>query len=265
VIVRLVIGLGVAAFVSLAGARAGALSGSGALAAIAVGTAVILGTSWPGAVVLGVFFVSSSALSRLGRPTGIAAKGSQRDAPQVLANGGVAALGGLAGLWFDGLLALALVAGALGAAAADTWATEVGSRSRTPPRLLIAWRVTAPGTSGGVTALGSLAALAGALLLGVCSSLLALLRFDAPAAGALAIGVTVGGVCGSFVDTLTGELLQERRYCPDCRQATEALVHRCGTPTLRTGGLPHLDNDAVNVLCTLTGALAAGLILILSR
>jgi uncharacterized protein (TIGR00297 family) len=258
VIERLLVGFLVSVLVSAAGWHVRALSGSGALAAVAVGTAIIGGTSWPGGVVLGLFFVSSSALSRLGRESGIAAKGIQRDWRQVIANGGVAALGGASGIWLDERVALALVAGALGAAAADTWATEIGSRSRTAPRLLLSRRVAEPGTSGGVTALGTAAALAGALALSVGLLVVAAVRFDGGSALALALVALPAAFLGSLVDSALGETLQERRYCQACQHATEALTHRCGSPTIHVGGVPGLDNDVVNLACTLTGGLLAG-------
>ena len=52
--------------------------------------------------------------------------------------------------------------GALAAAAADTWATSIGSRSRSRPRLLVGWRPVPPGTSGGITLAGCAGALVGA-------------------------------------------------------------------------------------------------------
>src|SRR5438093_5230732 len=47
-------------------------------------------------------------------------------------------------------------AGALAAAAADTWATEIGAFSPFAPRLITSGRQVPRGTSGGITVLGSL-------------------------------------------------------------------------------------------------------------
>ena len=89
---RFVAGLAVSVLVAALGWRAHALSTTGALAAIAVGTAIALGTSWAGLVILGTFFVLSSLLSKLFDRKVQPGKGSRRDAIQVLANGGVAAV-----------------------------------------------------------------------------------------------------------------------------------------------------------------------------
>src|SRR6185436_17367879 len=116
-----------------------ALSTGGAVAALLVGTAAAI-AGWTWATVLIVFFVTSSALSHFKRATrearigGIVEKGNERDAVQVLANGGVFAAGALlaaatgASVWAAGAL------GALAAATADTWATEVGTVAGGSPR-----------------------------------------------------------------------------------------------------------------------------------
>lgn len=260
---RLAIGLAVSLLVSVAGWRVQALSASGAVAAVVVGTSIAVGTSWPGLAVLGTFFVLSSALSRVRVRDDITEKGSRRDAGQVLANGGVAALVALVGLLGYESLALALVAASLAAATSDTWATEIGSTSPTPPRMLVSRREVQRGESGGVTAKGTLAACLGALVIGTVAAVAGGFRFGIVDGLAIGVLAMLGGIAGAMMDSLAGELAQERRYCPVCEQATEAKVHRCGTETLRRGGVAGLNNDVVNVLCTLTGAAAGLLILVL--
>ena len=62
--------------------------------------------------------------------------------------------------------------GAIASANADTWATELGVLSRTPPRLITTGKPVAPGTSGGVTWYGTVAALAGSAFIGVAAFVL---------------------------------------------------------------------------------------------
>lgn len=255
---RLLAGLVVAMAVSLAGWKANALSGSGAAAAILVGTAIAVGTSWPGLVVLGVFFVLSSLLSRIRVRDEVAEKGSRRDATQVLANGGVAALGALVGIAGNERLALGIVAAALAAATADTWATEIGSTSKARPRMLVSRRSVERGESGGVTSRGLLATLAGATLVGLIAAIAGGVPFSAADGLAIGVAALLGGVAGSLVDSLSGELIQERRFCPACKLPTEARVHHCGTATVHRGGVAGVNNDVVNLLCTLTGAAVGG-------
>lgn len=259
---RLVLGLAVSLAVSLAGWRANALSGSGAIAAVVVGTAIAVGASWPGIIVLGTFFVLSSLLSRLRTRDDVAERGSRRDAGQVLANGGVAALVALGGVAGHEFVAFALVTASLAAATADTWATEIGSTSRTLPRMLVSRRQTRRGESGGVTTRGTLAALAGAMLVGAVAAIAGGIRFGTTEGLAIGAVAVLGGILGAIVDSLAGELVQERRYCPACERATEARIHRCGTETVHRGGVAGLNNDTVNVLCTATGATAGLLVLV---
>jgi uncharacterized protein (TIGR00297 family) len=233
--------------IALAGWWTRSLSGSGALAATGVGTAILLGTGIPGMLALGAFFVGSSLISRVApdRSAALDAKGSTRDLWQVLANGGAAAIGALipgAGLW--------VVAASLAAAAADTWATSAGGWSRTPPRSIVSFRPVAPGTSGGITILGTCGAILGAALVGSAAALLA----DGLPLLFLAL---VLGVLGMFVDSLLGATLQGRFHCPRCDRATERRMHRCGEMSRHVGGLAWLTNDGVNATAT-TFAAAAG-------
>ena len=259
---RFVAGLLVSAVVSLAGWKANALSGTGAVAAVLVGTAIATGVSWPGMVVLGTFFVLSSLLSRFRERDDVAARGSRRDHVQVLANGGVAALVALAGLALDERVAFALVAASIAAATADTWATEIGSRSPVPPRMIVSRRIVRRGESGGVTLRGSLGAAGGAVLLGVVAGITGGIRFGSGDGVAIAGVVALGGIVGSLVDSLAGELVQERRFCPSCGVSTEARVHRCGTVTNFRGGVQGITNDVVNLVCTATGSLTGLLVLL---
>jgi uncharacterized protein (TIGR00297 family) len=213
------------------------LSPAGVAAAAAVGAAVLAGAGWRGLVLLAVFFVTSSALSR---------GGGRRTPVQVLANGGVAAAAALLALrdrsW---LLAFA---GALAAAAADTWSTEIGARSPSAPRLVTTGRSVPPGTSGGVTWMGTLGALAGAALIALSAALLGLVT---PLA---AVGVAAGGVAGGLADSLLGATLQARFRCTRCGEVREEAHCPCGGSAALSSGFAWLTNDAVNGACTLVGA-----------
>lgn len=240
--------------IALLARHARSLSSGGAVAAAAVGSlAVAAGWGW-GAVLV-AFFVSSTALShwrsavKEARAGAIVEKGGKRDATQVLANGGVFALGAtLSLLGWNGAPALAL--GALSAATSDTWATEVGTLAAAPPRSIVGWRPVPVGTSGGVTTPGLAAALAGAATLALLAR-----AFAWPAA--MAWGALAGGLAGSTADSLLGALVQARRWCDRCNAATERHVHGCGDPTRHSGGFGWLDNDGVNLLATVVGGLVA--------
>ncbi len=256
-----------AGVVAFLGYRARALTVDGALAALLVGGTVFGfgGVAW--AILLVLFFASSSALSFVARDNTrkqTAAetfeKGGTRDAGQVLANGGVAFLVALLSPFVPGGLALCAFVGALAAATADTWATEIGVLSRVRPRLITTWKPVAPGTSGGVTLLGSTASVAGAFLIGASAGLLGLL-FRLPAGfGALLVAGLLGGTAGSLADSLAGATIQASYWCPHCEKPTESKRHSCGTPTRLVQGLRYVNNDAVNVSATAVGAIMGAVV-----
>lgn len=257
---RTVLGLLAAIAIALAARRARSLSASGAWAAVAVGTAAVA-AGWGWGALLLLYFVTASALSHAGaaekerRTRGIVAKGGARDAMQVLANGGVFALCALATRcgWGDPRVFSAAGAGALAAAAADTWATELGVLFGGMPRALAGFRPVPPGTSGAVSLAGTVGLLAGAAGVALAARALAL---TLALTHGLAV-VVVAGCAGAVADTLIGALLQERRWCDVCALATERRVHDCGAPTRRVGGVPVLDNDVVNLMATVVGAATA--------
>ena len=181
------------------------LTRRGAAAALAVGVATTWGFGWRGLLLLLAFFVSSNLLS----------KAKTRNERQVLANGGVAALAALAGSW-------AAFAGALAAATADTWATEIGRYSRKPPRLITTGKPVAAGTDGGMTLVGTVGGIAGAAFMAALAFL-----FEPR----VAVAVAVAGVFGMLLDSLLGATVQ--------------------------GAVRWLDNDAVNLAATLAGAVVA--------
>lgn len=221
------------------------------MAAFLVGTATFGALGLPGAGVLLAFFMSSVGLSRVGKARKAAlvdaGKHGPRDGRQVFANGGVAALCALFALGGDQRFAAAF-AGAFAAAAADTWATEIGTLIGGRPRSILTFRSIAPGLSGGVTLAGTLASIAGALLV---ASVAAPVGFGAFAA------VAIAGVAGSLADSVLGASIQSLRWCPQCERACETDPHACGTNTRPIRGATWFGNDAVNFAATLAGALIA--------
>ena len=222
-----------------------ALTLDGAIAASVVGAVVFACGGPRAAMALVAFFVSSSALSRIGedrkqRSPLAQAKGAQRDAWQVLANGGVAALALATGR------DRAFV-GALGAAAADTWATELGLLARGQPRLITTLRPVPAGTSGGVTPTGLAASAGGALLVGLASG-----RTRA---------AVIAGLSGSVVDSLLGATVQAAYMCEKCGAVIETPLHTpCNAHARKIKGLGWVNNDTVNAAATLSGALIATLL-----
>lgn len=256
IVTRILAGALLAVTIVTLARRARALSSGGAVAAAVMGTvAVAAGWSW--AALLITYFVISSAISRLGRrqkldrTAGVVGKAGPRDARQVFANGlpflvgAVAtAIGGAQWPW------MAIAAGSLAASAADTWATEIGTLVGHTPRSILTLQPVRIGESGGMTLAGTVASVGGSLFVAgttlVCGW-----------PHGLFLPVFAGGIVGSIVDSLAGATAQRRSWCDACGQRTEMRVHTCGTATRHTGGLSWLENDGVNLLATVTGALTA--------
>ena len=252
------------------------LSASGVLGAVLVGTAIFGFGGWVRGLLLIAFFISSSLLSHYHdrRKAVLAekfAKGNRRDLGQTLANGGLAALLALAiGLTgvssgFYAVLALAFY-GALATANADTWATELGVLARSQPRLLTTGRPVPVGTSGGVTAAGFAAALAGATFIGAVGFLLVQVAARVTTGAWLLSDwiivpvAAISGFLGSACDSLLGATVQAIYVCDQCGVETERIVHRCGQPTRLSRGWRWLNNDWVNFLASAAGALVAGVL-----
>jgi uncharacterized membrane protein len=62
---------------------------------------------------------------------------------------------------------------------------------------------------------------------------------------------------GSMLDSLLGATVQAIYYCPACDKETERRIHTCGTKTRPLRGWPWMNNDVVNFIATLWGALIA--------
>jgi len=257
-VTRAASGLALAAAISVLAWRARALTRRGALTATTIGTlAVAAGWNW--GVLLILYFISSSALSRIGgarkerRTASVVAKGGERDAVQVLANGAVFGAAALMMIIAPHVYWIALGAGSLATSAADTWATEIGTLSRRDPRFVLDGRRVPAGTSGAMSLEGTLAMFVGAAFIGM---MMIVLGWTFP----LAIRVAFAGVFGAIVDTLLGATVQVRRWCDPCARETERTTHDCGTATRRLRGLVWLDNDLVNFLSGVVGGLLAALL-----
>lgn len=258
---QILVGFLLAVLIGYLAYRAHSLSRSGAFAATLVGGVIFGMGGWQWAVLLLTFFITSSALTRAfkKRKHGLDekfSKGGQRDAGQVFGNGGLATL--FAGLHFfmpDAPWVWVAFAACLAAVNADTWATELGVLSKSAPRMVtnLAKEVE-KGTSGGISLIGTAAALAGSALIGI----LAMLVSPYPFTWTLAFAVTLAGFLGCMFDSFLGGTIQAIYHCPTCNKETEQHpLHTCGSQTTLQRGLPWLDNDLVNLGCAIFGVAVA--------
>lgn len=239
------------------------VTASGAIAGAAVGLLIYLSGGLFFWSVLMAFFFSSSLLSKItgnGRKAAAEAmheKGSRRDAVQVLANGGLAAVMavayGVTGSPFF-LLGFGIT---MAAANADTWASEIGVLSRRPPISILTLRPVPPGTSGGVSLLGFGAALAGALgiALWFAGGYLLSSAWNGVELITVVGVITVGGFLGAVIDSVLGATVQAQYWDATGEGITERRSDAQGTPNRLTRGLPAVNNDVVNALSGLLSAL----------
>lgn len=281
VLTRLAIGLVLSGAIGLLAYRRDALTSSGVAGAMLVGTLIFGFGGWTWGLTLIAFFVSSSLLSHYRRAEKEAVaeqfdKNERRDLGQVLANGGLGALLALAVYFLVDLAGQARAGhplyvyltvayfGVMATVNADTWATELGVLASERPRLITTGRPVAPGTSGGITRYGTLAALAGAAFIGVAAFVLIQLSSLATRGELLLADLSivaiaaVAGLVGSLFDSLLGASVQRIYWCDHCEKETERQVHGCGGRTRPLRGWSWMNNDMVNLLSSLVGGLLAG-------
>ncbi|HRQ38758.1 MAG TPA: DUF92 domain-containing protein [Chloroflexota bacterium] len=235
----------------------GSLSNSGAVGALIVGTVTFGFGGWQWGVLLALFFISSSLLSHYKEREKKAVaekfdKGHRRDIWQVFANGGAGAFFALMNTVSPSPVWLALFVGAMAAMTADTWATELGTLSKRPPRLITSGKVVAVGTSGGISVFGTAVSFGGGLLIGGTAALLT-------GQWALLLAGGLGGLFGSLFDSLLGATVQQIYVCVVCQKETEKRVH-CGQATRPLKGWAWVNNDLVNFLASLSGGFTALLV-----
>jgi len=263
-----VLGAALGAIIGLVGRRWQVMTHSGWIATVVIAATIFALGGWVWGSVLIVHWAANGlwagyrAREKM-RISDRFRKGAAQRWPHVLARTGWALL--LVSLHRFGsshtTLFVAYV-GSLATASADTWATEIGVFSPTPPRRVTTWRPAQVGSAGSISALGIIASLAGAWTIGFAGLLTPVIR-DWAANLAwdrdllwLPLAAALGGTAGSLLDSFLGATGQAIYYCDSCGTETEHRVHDCGQPTRQIRGWPWLTNDAVNLVASVVGAAA---------
>lgn len=226
------LGMGILVNAALAGAafKARTVNLSGVVAGFLVGLTIYLFLDWEGYLLLLSFFVIGSACTKFGYKTKAAHKiaqegGGRRGARHALANAGVATACALfAAVTGHPVLFGLAFAGAFATAAADTASSEIGQVLGRRTFLLTTFRPVPRGTEGAVSLEGTLAGVAASLVIAALGALVGLY----PWVGVLP--VVVAAFVGTTFESLVGAALEKRQL---------------------------LDNEALNFLNTLVGALIA--------
>jgi uncharacterized protein (TIGR00297 family) len=183
-------------------------------------------------------------------------KSGARDVFQVLSNA-LAAILALAVGKLTGIEEFTVVyTVALTECLADSLASDVGVLSKKPPVDITTLRPIERGLSGGVSALGTLSAFVGCLLMSGFSIIF--FGFSAK----YFFSILLVPMIGVTIDSILGSRAQAKYTCAVCGKKTEKPVH-CDTPCTLSGGIRILGNDAVNLLSNLITALIATLVLII--
>lgn len=198
------------------------------------------------------FFILSSILSKLRKKKNQEVelyfeKTGVRDYMQVIANGGAG--GALVILYtlnpneFYYLIYLAT----LSAVCADTWATEIGTRKKTPTYNILNLKPIEQGISGGISWVGSVGAVMGSAVIafsGFAWNSISVLEYF--------VLIIISGVLGSFFDSLLGATIQAQNLCVVCSKITEKKIH-CGSEANHHRGKKWINNDVVNLLSGIAG------------
>ena len=233
------------------------LTWSGALAGFALSVPLLGFGGYMWAMPMITFFVLSSLLSKAGRSIKkncdlTFEKGSRRDAAQVLANGGVAGIMAVTYTMTGWIELYPFFCTALAIAAADTWATELGTLSQTTPRRVTNGQKVPTGTSGGITIMGLISAVIGAFTV-------ALSGWAFYGGWPMVAQITCYGLLGSLLDSFLGATVQVQYSCVVCSKQTERMEH-CNRPTDLVSGWMWMNNDWVNFLSITGGTIIAGVI-----
>ena len=247
---QLTLGIILAALVAAVSYQMCFLKMNGAVVAFLLGSIIFGFGGLKYTVPILLFFVLSSVLSKTGRRKKSELeqsfeKSGVRDMYQVLANGGIPGI--LMILIFllqrEDWYPIYLVA--IAAATADTWATEIGVFSRHKPHLITNFKTTAPGTSGAISILGSLAAVMGSLIILLSGQIFM------PESGTFKLvfflSLVLCGVLGSFIDSIMGATIQAQYKCRSCQKNTEKMIH-CQQSSILIRGHVLINNDLVNFL-----------------
>lgn len=250
---EIVIAIIISSVVAVIAYKKSSLSLSGSIAAIILGTSIFsFGGSIP-FILMFVFFISSSIISKVGKSdksylNKIHEKSDTRDFVQVIANGGVALICLVIFQATKDMSFFIASAVSFAASNSDTWASEIGVLSRGKTISIITGKKIEKGISGGISLLGTVAALLGSTVIGIAYTVLYILvvGYDKKSL-IVAIIIILSGFLGSIIDSILGVTIQGQFINELEGQITEKKFSSSKENKL-ISGYKFINNDTVNIL-----------------
>ncbi len=241
----------------------------GTIGAFLLGLSIILAFGFGGLAIYLFFVVGAAVLSKLNNKNelyeeaeSIQEKSGKRDFAQVFANGGIGFILACIYLLSPNPLILVMFGASVAEAVSDTFAGEVGLLTRSRVVSILTGRPLKPGLSGGVSLMGTLAALIGSFLIAV----LWYSVYYKPALGTISYiaVITLAGFVGSIVDSILGLTIQAQYYDKSSDRIVEKeYLDGKKLPLVR--GFRIINNDKVNFISNLFSVAFATIFYLLIR
>lgn len=234
------------------------LSGLGILFAVILDVLVSVAFGNAGFLILLAFLLLSVATDKVKsaykKKQGTHSLNSEgaRGALQVLANGAMGAVCAVLFIITKSQVFAVIYVASIAEALSDTAASGIGVLSKTTfdP---FKFKRCEKGISGGMSLVGTAAAILGALVISALALALGVLNLTE------ALTAMLCATMGMIFDSALGSLIQAKYKCPVCQKITESKTH-CQTKTQRFSGLSFVNNDFVNIASNIFTALLTALI-----
>ena len=193
-----------------------------------------------------ILFLLSTVVSVIGkklssRVGGIDGEHKPRRANQIIAVGLFAILSLIAYKITDVSLFYYIYFLALIEQMADSMASDIGRLTKRKNINIITFKPIDKGISGGVSLLGTGAALVSSFLFALIPLLLNAISLK------VFLFISLFAFFGTIIDSVVGALFQSLYECGSCKRLTESTLH-CGIPSTRVKGIAIIDNVAVNYI-----------------
>jgi uncharacterized protein (TIGR00297 family) len=241
----------------------------GTIGAFLLGLAIILAFGFGGLAIYLFFIIGAAVLAKLNKKNElyeeaeeIQEKSGKRDFAQVVANGGIGFILACIYLLSPNPLILIMFGASVAEAVSDTFAGEVGLLTRSPVVSILTGRPLKPGLSGGVSLMGTLAALIGSFLIAV----LWYSVYYKPALATISYiaVITLAGFVGCIVDSILGITIQAHYWDKSSDRIVEK-EYLDGKKLPLTRGFRIINNDKVNFISNLFSVAFATIFYLLIR